>query len=123
MRIIFILVLQIFLITACGNQSESPDSASNKTNISNRWYSADQITQGGQLYKSNCASCHGDEGEKLDAAQRSELRADYDFQQNIREHLQKMRTWPYDLSANIKYLIVFLANLAASVATVIQWMG
>ncbi len=62
------------------------------------------------------------EGEKLDAAQRSELRADYEFQQNIREHLQKMRTWPYGLSANIKYLIVFLANLAASVATVLEWM-
>ena len=62
------------------------------------------------------------EGEKLDAAQRSELRADYEFQQNIREHLQKMRTWPYSLSANIKYLIVFLANLAASVATVLEWM-
>lgn len=65
MRILFISMLQIFLITACSSQSESHDSASNKTNISNRWYSAGQITQGGQLYKSNCASCHGDKAQGL----------------------------------------------------------
>lgn len=63
------------------------------------------------------------EDKKLDAAQRSELRADYEFQQSIREHLHKMRTWPYGLSANIKYLIVFLANLFASVASVIKWIN
>ena len=63
------------------------------------------------------------EGKKLDAAQRSELRADYEFQQSIREHLHKMRTWPYGLSANLKYLIVFLANLAVSVASVLEWMN
>ena len=63
------------------------------------------------------------EGEKLDAAQRSELRADYEFQQNIREHLHRMRTWPYGLNANIKYFIVFLANLAASVVTVLKALG
>ncbi len=63
------------------------------------------------------------EGNKLNAVQRSELRADYEFQQSIREHLHKMRTWPYGLSANLKYLIVFLANLSASAASVREWMN
>lgn len=55
------------------------------------------------------------EDNQLDAAQRKEVREDYEFQQGIRKELHRMRTWPYGLGANLKYLVIFVVNLFASV--------
>lgn len=57
----------------------------------------------------------------LDAAAHKELREDYEFQRAVREQLYRMRTWPYGLNADMKYAIVLLANLSASVGTVMRW--
>ena len=44
------------------------------------------------------------------AAERKDLREDYGFQQNTRKELHAMRTWPFGLGANLKYLLVFATN-------------
>lgn len=62
------------------------------------------------------------EDDQLAAAERKELRENYDFQQSIRKDLHRMRTWPYGLSANLKYLAVFVPNLYASVNTTLEWL-
>jgi len=62
------------------------------------------------------------ESNQLDVTVRKELREDYDFHTNIRKDLYKMRTWPYGLSAHLKYLSVFVANLFASVDSVLKWI-
>jgi len=63
------------------------------------------------------------EDSQLDATGRKELREDYEFQQSIRKHLHMMRTWPYGLSANLKYLLVFAANLSASVVSALPYIN
>lgn len=55
------------------------------------------------------------ENNKLGATVRGALRADYEFRRIMREDLHRMRTWPYGLSSNLKYLTVFVANFFASV--------
>ena len=62
------------------------------------------------------------EDNDLDVAGRDGLRKDYEFQRSMREDLHRMRTWPYGLSSNLKYLTVFLANLSASTQSVSAWM-
>jgi ribosomal protein S15P/S13E len=62
------------------------------------------------------------EGNQLDASKRRELREDYEFQTNLRENLHRMRTWPYGLSANLKYLAVFIVNLFTSIESASAWV-
>lgn len=63
------------------------------------------------------------EKNKLDAAERRDLREDYEFQQSIRKYLHGMRTWPYGVGENLKYLAVFVANLFATVDSASSWMS
>ncbi len=60
------------------------------------------------------------EDDKIDPDKRKELREDYDFQTNIREQLHRMRTWPYGLGANLKYLVILIANLFGTVEAVAE---
>jgi hypothetical protein len=46
----------------------------------------------------------------LDPTKKESLRKDYEFLKAQRADLHKMRTWPYGLGANLKYLTVFVAN-------------
>lgn len=46
------------------------------------------------------------------AAERKDLREDYDFLQNRRKDLHGMRTWPFGLGANLKYISIFAANVS-----------
>lgn len=62
------------------------------------------------------------EGNQLEVAERKELREDYEFQTSIRKDLHRMRTWPYGLNANLKYLAVFVPNLFASVESASEWI-
>jgi hypothetical protein len=62
------------------------------------------------------------ENNKIDVTGRNALREDYEFQRSMRSDLHRMRTWPYGLGANLKYLTVFVANLFASAHSVSQWM-
>jgi hypothetical protein len=48
------------------------------------------------------------------------LREDYAFEQNVRKELHAMGTWPHGMSANLKYLGIFAANLLASASTVVS---
>jgi hypothetical protein len=59
---------------------------------------------------------------EIDATKRRELREDYQFQQGVREDLHSMRTWPYDVSTNLKYLTGIVPSLFASVSSASQWI-
>ncbi|MEY2518408.1 MAG: hypothetical protein QOF24_167 [Verrucomicrobiota bacterium] len=50
------------------------------------------------------------------AAERKDLREDHDFVQNRRKDLHGMRTWPFGLGANLKYLTIFAANVSVHVS-------
>jgi hypothetical protein len=64
---------------------------------------------------------------KLDAKPRvgakKDLREDYAYEQNIRKELHAMGTWPHGMSANLKYLGIFAANLLASASTAVSLLG
>jgi hypothetical protein len=64
---------------------------------------------------------------KLDAKPRvgakKDLREDYAYEQNIRKELHAMGTWPHGMSANLKYLGIFAANLLASAGTAVSLLG
>jgi len=49
-------------------------------------------------------------------ADRKDLREDYEFQQNRRKDLHGMRTWPFGLGADLKYLSVVVTNLVVHVS-------
>ena len=51
-----------------------------------------------------------DKGGEVDL---DDLRKQYEFNQDMREKLHKMRTWPYGLDTNAKYMIVVIANTYA----------
>ncbi|MCP4433081.1 MAG: hypothetical protein GY806_19075 [Gammaproteobacteria bacterium] len=51
-----------------------------------------------------------DKGGEVDL---DDLRKQYEFNQDMREKLHKMRTWPYGLDTNAKYLTVVIANTYA----------
>lgn len=53
------------LLTACNGQSESIETSKKSTLDSPRWYSAEQVSQGGELFQENCAGCHGDKAQGL----------------------------------------------------------
>ena len=58
-----------------------------------------------------------------DYNKRKDLREDHEFQQNRRRDLHAMRTWPFSLGANLKYLSVFVTNLVAHVsAGAAKWL-
>lgn len=59
---------------------------------------------------------------QLDATERKTLRADYEYQTRMRNDLYSMRTWPYGLRSNLKYITVFVINLFASVDSVREWL-
>jgi hypothetical protein len=54
---------------------------------------------------------------------KKDLREDYAYEQNIRKELQAMGTWPHGMSANLKYLGIFAANLLASASTAVSLLG
>ena len=62
------------------------------------------------------------EDKQVDGAERQELRQHYEFQQRVRKDLHRMRTWPYDLSANLKYLAVLAGSAYASVDSASKWI-
>jgi len=51
-----------------------------------------------------------------DYNKRKDLREDHEFQQNRRRDLHAMRTWPFSIGANLKYLSVVATNLVAHVS-------
>jgi hypothetical protein len=55
--------------------------------------------------------------EPPDSAKRKDLRDEYAYQQNIRKDLHAMGTWPHGMSANLKYLGIFAANMFASASS------
>ncbi len=61
---------------------------------------------------------------ELASNERKDLREDYEFQQNRRKDLHTMRTWPFGLGANLKYLSIFATSLfthiSAGAATVLS---
>ncbi len=48
------------------------------------------------------------------AAQRKELRDDYEFARNVRSNLHKMQTWPFGIGARLSYLVIFITSLIIS---------
>jgi hypothetical protein len=62
------------------------------------------------------------EDDQIDPAKRKDLHEDYEFQQSVREELHGMRTWPYGVGANIKYLAGVGSSLFASVESASSWM-
>jgi hypothetical protein len=54
------------------------------------------------------------EDRRSDAAQRKELRDDYEFKQNVRKDLHRMRTWPFGTGASVTYLVIFAGNAITS---------
>ena len=62
------------------------------------------------------------EGNKISAAEKEELRKEYEFQKNMRQDLHRMKTWPFGLNANLKYLAIFLPNVYASIKTASVWI-
>lgn len=64
----------------------------------------------------------------LDATARKDLRDHHDFLQNRRKDLHAMRTWPFGLGANLKYLTVFATNVSVHVSSnagksITDWVG
>jgi hypothetical protein len=54
---------------------------------------------------------------QVGAVERKDLREDYAFQQDRRKDLHAMRTWPFGLGANLKYLTVFAANVSVHISS------
>lgn len=65
---------------------------------------------------------HRLENNQLDTTEKAELHEEYEFQKSLRKDLYCMRTWPYGLSANLKYLAVLIPNVYASVNTASVWI-
>lgn len=63
------------------------------------------------------------DAEPLDSAKRKDLRDEYAYQQTLRKDLHAMGTWPHGMSANLKYLGIFAANMAASASSAIKLLG
>jgi len=65
------------------------------------------------------------EDHQSDAAQRKDLRDDYEFGQSVRRDLHKMRTWPFGTGTGLTYIGVFGSNVIASksiVANTLTWL-
>jgi hypothetical protein len=54
---------------------------------------------------------------------RKELREEYGFLQNRRKDLHAMRTWPFSLGADAKYLSVFTVTGVGHVAAAAEWIN
>lgn len=69
-RVVFLVLVGTFLLSACGTSSTSSQSDSNaplatvpapyagKTNL----YGADMASEGAKLFQTNCEMCHGPQG-------------------------------------------------------------
>lgn len=65
-KVISLLALLLLptLLLGCGNRSDDKSETTDKkgttvtSSNSDRWYSAEQVEQGGKLYQANCAVCH-----------------------------------------------------------------
>src|SRR5207247_1249361 len=56
--------------------------------------------------------------------ERKDLRENYEFQQNRRKDLYAMRTWPFSLGANLKYLSIVATSLFTHVsAGAAKWLS
>jgi len=59
------------------------------------------------------------DAEPLDSGKRKDLRDEFTHEQNIRQNLYAMGTWPHGLSANLKYFGIFAGNVVASISAVL----
>jgi hypothetical protein len=59
---------------------------------------------------------------QTDPTARKDLREDYEFQQSRRKDLHAMRTWPFGLGANLKYLSVIAGNAFAQGSSALKWL-
>lgn len=60
--------------------------------------------------------------DRIQAEEKKELREDYEFQTAIRREIYIMRTWPFGLSANGKYLAVFMSNILVTIKSTTEWL-
>lgn len=54
--------------------------------------------------------------------ERKELREEHEFQTGILEKVYNMRTWPFSLSADRKYLTVVISTLLVQIETATKWL-
>ena len=59
----------------------------------------------------------------LPVDERKDLHEQYEFQQSQRKELHSMRTWPFGLAANLKYLSVLGGNLFAHISAALTTGG
>ena len=73
MRLLLIISILIFLVTACSPQAESLDTAKDAASENHRWYKSSQVSLGERIYADYCASCHGDQAQGLTADWKKKL--------------------------------------------------
>jgi len=56
----FLLLSCILVLAGCQEEEISSQSADGQ-----RWYNADQVARGGEVFAENCAVCHGDQAQGL----------------------------------------------------------
>lgn len=52
----YLLVVLLVFITGCSDKEQS---------VAGRWYTSSQIVSGAEIFKKNCASCHGDNAQGI----------------------------------------------------------
>ena len=62
------------------------------------------------------------EEESLDADESRRKRDDYEYLQRLRAELHDMRTWPFSVRSSVKYGVVVVGNVIATVSTAITWL-
>ena len=65
MKILIVTILLTVLLAGCEGQTETITAGSQEHRVSGRWYSAEQVAQGGKLFQKHCASCHGGKAQGL----------------------------------------------------------
>lgn len=60
--------------------------------------------------------------EHLTADARKALQQDYEFNMSARQNLHRMRTWPFGIGANLRYLGVLIGSAYASTMNVIEFL-
>jgi len=56
------LVISLFL-ASCDNDKKTANKSGER--VEGRWYTTAQLIRGKQVFKNNCAVCHGDKGQSL----------------------------------------------------------
>ena len=64
LSVLLISALSVSLfLAACDNDKQVANKSSKK--VEGRWYTTAQLIRGKQVFKNNCAVCHGDKGQSL----------------------------------------------------------